>query len=1002
MALRIEDVKAAGIKVDVDRLAETGFASISDEDRYRLKTQGVCAQRQVGVFMLRIRVPGGKATTVQLRRVADLAERYARPGVHVTTRGGLEIHHVRIEDVTAIWRELAEVGLTTKGTCGDTLRNVIACAHTGTYAGEVLPLEPFVALLHEHIVAISDGLNISRKINVAIACSPDCDEHVATSDVGFVATPGGAGALPTFTLWGAGGLGATPRLAIKLREGIAQTDMLAAFDAVVAIGARYADRSSRAKAKIKLLVENLGADRVRGIFDEEFARAKAADAGPVFQFEASPGVAQHDIVAPLAGVVAQKQVDRFTIPVLIPMGEIASQALRELAAIADRFAGGDVRLTPDQNAELQHVHGKDVAEVVGAVEAAGLRVRGRGGISDVVSCVGLEYCPLAVSHSMSMGEELSQAFASLRDDPRYVDFRIHVSGCPHSCAKHQVADIGLAGAITEVDGKRVEAYAFYLGGNARERRLGAMFPKKVPRTLVVRAIERLLRDYETLSLAGERFSQTVARIGTEPFFQTLQAALDGITLALPQVREGKLVVIGNGMAGARFVEELRSRASEAFEITVLGEESYGGYNRIMLSGVLGGFRAAEEIVTHPLPWYEDRRVTLRTGVRVVDIDRKRKIVTCSDGSSVAYDALVLATGSRPFVPRIEGLDAKHVFVFRTIDDCARIREAAVGARRAIVLGGGLLGLEAAAGLHALGVSTTVVHLMPTLMEQQLDREGGLALQHRIEAMGIAVHTNAKAARAYDDQTGRGIELADGRRIPGDLIVLCCGIVANTEPARAAGLRVERGIVVDDGMQTEDPSIFALGECAQHRGTMYGLVEPLWEQCVVLAERLSGKRNGYAGSRVGTKLKVAGVNVVALGEREPRPGDEAVAYLDGEGRYRRAIARGGVLVGAQVVGDASAAASFSKVFDRGAALPGSLLSLVFGGDGAPAAAPSAGAGNERVCICNDVGRSAIQRAIDAGAHDVAEIGRVTTAGTGCGTCRGELAAMVIAAQGAVPS
>jgi NAD(P)H-nitrite reductase large subunit len=994
--VRIEDIKSAGIAVDVDLLAKSGFEAISEEDRYRLKTQGVCAQRQVGVFMLRIRVPGGKATPAQIRRVADLADAFGHRSVHVTTRGGLELHHVRIEDVPAVWAGLRDAGLTTKGTCGDTIRNVIACSHAGTYAGEVLPLAPFVQLLHERIVEISDATNISRKINVAIACSPHCDEHVATSDIGFVAMPDPAGGRPTFTVWGAGGLGATPRLAVELRAGLAQTDMLAAFDAIVALGAKHADRSSRAKAKIKLLVEKLGYARVVEIFNEEFEIARTTANHSAVVFGASTSETQAP--PPRAGdVVAQKQPDRYTIPALIPMGEIASPAARALATVAERFGDGIVHLTPDQNAEIQGVRGADVAKAREALRALGVRTRGRGGIADVVSCVGLEYCPLAVAHSMTMGEEVALAFDDLATDPRYTDFRIHVSGCPHSCAKHQVADIGLAGAMTEYKGERVEAYVLYLGGNARERRLGLTYAKKIPRPLVIPVVRALLAAYEDLALAGERFSATVARLGTEAFFPIVAQMMDGTHVALPAIRTGRLVVIGNGMTGARFVEELRARTSETFDVTVLGDEPHGGYNRIMLSGVLGGFRNAGEIVTHPPDWYADRGVELHTGVRATHIDRAAKTVTCADGSSHAYDALVIATGSRPFIPPIAGLDGPNVHVFRTLEDCERIRAAAQGAHSAIVLGGGLLGLEAASGLKALGVATTVVHLAPTLMDRQLELSAGAALRARIEALGIAVRTGARAVAAYTDADGRGIELAGGERLAGDIIVVCCGIVPNVEIARDAGLAVERGITVDDGLQTSDPAIFAIGECAQHRGVTYGLVEPLWEQCTILAERLTRRRVVYAGSRVGTKLKVAGVNVVALGERDPQPGDEVIMTLDSGGRYRRAVARDGILVGAQVVGDAKAAAVFAHAFEGGTRIPGSLAAFIFGIEVIGTAAQPAAPNDDRVCVCNEVSRSTIQNAIAGGAHDIAEIGRLTLAGTGCGTCRGELAALVIASQ-----
>jgi nitrite reductase (NADH) large subunit len=983
MAARIEEVKAAGIAVDIDRLAATGFASISDDDKYRLKTQGVCSQRDVGVFMLRIRVAGGIATAAQLRCAADLAERYAHPGVHITTRGGLEIHHVKIEDVTTIQAGLAAVGLTTKGTCGDTIRNVIACTHGGAYAGEVLPLAAFAERIHDHIVEISDATNISRKMNVALACSPQCDAHVATSDIGFVATPDPAGGAPTFTVWGAGGLGATPRLAIELRRGLAQSDLLAAFDALVAIGAKYGDRSGRAKAKIKLLVDAWGADRVRAVFDEEFAIAQAAPR------EGTPLVVKASSVA--------HDPDLVVVPALVPMGELSVAAARTLADAAERFGNGTIALTTDQNAELSDIRRANVAAVRELIESVGLRTIGRGGISDVVSCVGLEYCPLAVTHAMTMGEELSLAFAGLRDDPRYADFRIHVSGCPHSCAKHQVADIGLAGAVTEHEGQRVEAFAFNLGGNAHERRLGTVYPKKVPRPRVIAVVESLLAEYEEHARPGERFSETFARVGSDVFFHAIAAVLDGTSLPLPAVRAGKLVVIGNGMAGARFVDELRSRASEAFDVTVLGDEVHGGYNRIMLSGVLGGFRTPDEIITHPPAWYDERRITLHRGAAAVAIDRAEKIVTTASGDRVPYDALVIATGSRPFVPPIPGLDAPHVFVMRTIDDCAKIAAAITPEMPVVVLGGGLLGLEAASGVRARGAQATVVHLAPTLMEMQLDADGGRALRAKIEALGITVKTSARAVRAYDDAEGRGIELADGTRIRGDVIIVCCGIVPNVSLAREAGLTVERGIVVDDGMQTSDPAIFGIGECVQHRGQTYGLVEPLWDQCTVLADRLTGRRAAYRGSQVGTKLKVAGVNVVALGEREPQPGDESIAVIDPNGAYRRGIVRNGMLVGAQVVGDAAAAAALGKAFDRASPLAGSLAALLFGNDGIAGTTLSGRTNDELICICNEIPRTQIDDANAAGARDVAEIGRVTLAGTGCGTCRGQLSEMVIAAN-----
>jgi sulfite reductase beta subunit-like hemoprotein len=519
MAANIEGVKRAGVTIDIDALAADGFASITDDDRYRLKTQGVCAQRHVGVFMLRIRVPGGRIEAAQLRAVAGLADRYGHPSLHVTSRAGLEIHHVRIENVPAVFEALAAAGLTTKGACGDTVRNVVACRHGDARDGAILPLEPFAEALHAHIVARSDATNISRKMNPALACGPACDAHVATSDMGFVATPHPVTRAPGFALWGAGGLGATPRLAIQLADWLPPEDFLPAFDALVALGEKYGDRSSRAKAKIKLLVDRHGASYVRALFEEEFAAAKtrfAPEGG-------RPLHREHGGVAPDACTPTDR---RECVPALVPMGELQTGAARMLADLAERFGDGSLYLTTDQNAELHGVGPERVAEAVALIEAAGLRTRGRGGITDVLACVGLEYCPLAITGSMTMGEELALALAPLRDDPRFADFRIHVSGCPHSCAKHQVADVGLAGALVEYEGRRVKAFVAYVGGNAHERRLGTAFAKKIPRPLVVPALLALLATYDREAGAGERFSQTVARTGTEPFFAALATTLD--------------------------------------------------------------------------------------------------------------------------------------------------------------------------------------------------------------------------------------------------------------------------------------------------------------------------------------------------------------------------------------------------------------------------------------------------------------------------------------------
>ncbi|MGQ0507020.1 MAG: NAD(P)/FAD-dependent oxidoreductase, partial [Myxococcaceae bacterium] len=311
-------------------------------------------------------------------------------------------------------------------------------------------------------------------------------------------------------------------------------------------------------------------------------------------------------------------------------------------------------------------------------------------------------------------------------------------------------------------------------------------------------------------------------------------------------KKQRLVVVGNGMAGARFVEELVGRGGGAhYEIVMFGDEPYGNYNRILLSSVLTGSHDATDIFINPLAWYRANAVTLHAGVRVNAIDTAGKQVVGSDGNRVAYDQLVIATGSNAFVPPMAGVrDAQGklkqgVFVFRTLEDCNAILARAPKAKRAVVIGGGLLGLEAARGLLAQGLETHIVHLESHLMEVQLDAEGAGILQAQLEGMGLKVHLRKTTTEVLGDESVTGLHFAGGETLDCDLVVVSAGIRANTQLAKEAGLKVERGIVVGDDLAVEGTTdIYALGECAQHRGKVYGLVAPLWEQAQVLADRLS--------------------------------------------------------------------------------------------------------------------------------------------------------------------
>jgi nitrite reductase (NADH) large subunit len=484
------------------------------------------------------------------------------------------------------------------------------------------------------------------------------------------------------------------------------------------------------------------------------------------------------------------------------------------------------------------------------------------------------------------------------------------------------------------------------------------------------------------------------------------------TLAQPETNGraaglAKLVVIGNGMAGARAVEEILARGGgDRFGITVFGDEPYGNYNRILLSNVLAGSDDAGEIYLNPLDWYAENNIDLRAGVRVVRINPFAHLVYADDGTTVRYDKLILATGSRSFFPPVDGIwqDDKNlapgVFGFRSLDDCAAMIEFAEGRSKAAVIGGGLLGLEAARGLQNRGLQVGVVQGGPTLMNAQLDEQASAILRRVVEALGIEVHTGKRTTRMLiEDGLTTAIEFADGTRLSCDMVVLAAGIRPNVGLAQRAGLTVERAIVVDDQMRAiDDDDIYVVGECAQHRGQVYGLVAPLWEQASVLADHLTGANPhaAYHGSRTATKLKVAGVDVAAMGLKGPeRDDDEFVQYSEPKhGVYKTVVVRDDKLVGATLVGDVSKVAFLMQAFDRGLPLPPERISLMFD-IGTPEVATGVAelADDAQVCNCNGVSKTTIVSCVKNGQTSLAGVISATRAGKGCGSCKGLVSQIV---------
>ena len=460
----------------------------------------------------------------------------------------------------------------------------------------------------------------------------------------------------------------------------------------------------------------------------------------------------------------------------------------------------------------------------------------------------------------------------------------------------------------------------------------------------------------------------------------------------------KLVVVGNGMAGARAVEEVLARDKDRFDVVMFGAEPYGNYNRILLSNILSGAQDASEIFINPLDWYEENDVKLHAGATVGEIDRSAKVVVSENGIRERFDKLLIATGSRAFIPPMAGVNTPDgktkpgVFGFRTIDDCNAIVLKAKQSRRAAVIGGGLLGLEAARGLLNHGCEVHVVHLAGHLMEMQLDTTGGTILRSSMEAMGINVHLKKLTSEVLGEDRVTGLGFKDGTTLDCDMVVVAAGIKPNSEIGLRCGLTVERAIVVDNHMRSvDDPNVYVVGECAQHRGRVYGLVAPLWEQAKVFADHITGRTEAaYHGSKLATKLKVMGVELASMGITEPaEERDEIIQFTEPKkGTYKKLIVREGRLVGGILMGDISKAAYLMQCFDRDAPLPDERLSLLFD-LGAPSQKVTIDEmpAQMQVCNCNGVTKAAIAACVAGGVRSAPGVMNATRAGKGCGSCKG---------------
>ncbi len=458
----------------------------------------------------------------------------------------------------------------------------------------------------------------------------------------------------------------------------------------------------------------------------------------------------------------------------------------------------------------------------------------------------------------------------------------------------------------------------------------------------------------------------------------------------------KLVVIGNGMAPGRMLENLLDANPDAFDVTIFNAEPRVNYNRLMLSPVLSGEKTYEDIITHDDAWYEKHGITLHKSARVAEINREEKTVTSETGVTCGYDKLVIATGSNPFIIPLPGKDLDGVLTYRDLDDVETMIEVSNSGGHAVVIGGGLLGLEAAAGLRMQGMDVTVLHLMPTLMERQLDPAAGYLLERAFDDLGIKVMTKANTHEIIGEG-GKvtGVKLDDGTLLPCKMVVMAVGIRPSLDLAKESGIETNRGVLVSDDMRTSDPDIFALGECVEHRDQCYGLVAPLYEMAGVIAENLLDGTAEYTGSVTATKLKVTGIDLYSAGDFAEGEGREEIVLRDASGGiYKRLVIKDNRIIGAVLYGDTADGPWFFDLLKKGTDISEMRETLIFGqsyqgGEPLdPLAAVAALPDDAEICGCNGICKSKITDKItELGLTTLDDVRAHTKASASCGTCTG---------------
>jgi sulfite reductase beta subunit-like hemoprotein len=531
----IPAAKRAGLPVDIERLARDGDGWLSPEERYALKTHGICAQLQDGVFMIRVRIPGGVAPTGQLRGLARIADRWGEDWLHLTTRQNVELHWVGARDVPRVLDEVARYGLSTRSACGHTVRNVMCSEDAGVGLDDPFDCLPDARAISDALVQRSAELNstLPSRVNIALGGTPRCREDALVNDLGLVSVV--VDGVPGYEVWAGGSLGKAPSLAILLAPFVPRTEILAAVEAAIGVFVAEGRFEEPAKARMKQLVQDLGPDRFRGLWHDAFEAARSRDRTPVVDVPVLDEAVRAEILAQSPpggwsiGVRPQRTPGLASVTIDLPLGDTCASELALCCDLADRCADGHVTITRDQNLTLRNVPLARVPEIRAALAERGVHLLGEGTTAQIRACTGSAVCSLGITDAPGAGHALADSAALRRNSA----LRVFVSGCPNSCAQHQIGDIGLAGSKVRVGGRTADGYQVFLGADPSERELGEVVGRVAVDDLDA-GVTAIVGTWESLRRHGEALGTTARRVGLDAFSAQVQAVLDDRWAAGPE------------------------------------------------------------------------------------------------------------------------------------------------------------------------------------------------------------------------------------------------------------------------------------------------------------------------------------------------------------------------------------------------------------------------------------------------------------------------------------